>query len=91
MMATVEDLTAPQNVAVINFMEHEVINVAKRKGFETVFTTNTNPLTQQLATTVYGYKTLLGYQVNKYVAPDGSRPFATAPDSQTALVQSKAI
>lgn len=91
MMGTAKELSAPQNVAVINYMEHEVINVAKRKHFELVFTTNTSPLTQQLGTTVYGYKTLSSYQVNQFVAADGTRPFLKAPDEQVALAQFKAV
>jgi len=33
---------------------------------------------------VYDYEVLLDYQVNLYMAPDGSKPFQQAPDSQTA-------
>lgn len=46
---------------------------------------------QQLATDVYGYETLLDYQINQYVAPDGSKPFGAADDSVRALVQWKPI
>lgn len=46
MMGTVEDLNAQENVAVINFMEDQVLSLAKRKNFAGIFTTNTNPLTQ---------------------------------------------
>lgn len=38
---------------------------------------------QQLGN-VYDYEVLLDYQVNLYVAPDGSKPFQQAPGSQTA-------
>jgi hypothetical protein len=40
---------------------------------------------QQLGTDVYDYKVLNDYQVNLYVAPDGSKPFQEAPDSQRAV------
>jgi len=40
---------------------------------------------QQLCTDVYNYKVLNDYQVNLYVAPDGSKPFQEAPDSQRAV------
>jgi hypothetical protein len=40
---------------------------------------------QQLGTDVYDYKVLNDYQVNLYVAPDGSKPFQEAPDSQRAI------
>ncbi|XP_063239802.1 beta-alanyl-bioamine nonribosomal peptide synthetase ebony [Bacillus rossius redtenbacheri] len=86
MLATDAALSAQENVAVVQFMEQEVLSLARRRGFAGVFTTNTNPLTQQLGTDVYGYQTLLEYQVNAYAAPDGSRPFAAAPDEQKVVV-----
>lgn len=44
---------------------------------------------QQLGTDIYGYEALLDYQVNKYVAPDGSQPFLLAPDWQRAVASWK--
>jgi hypothetical protein len=41
---------------------------------------------QQLCQNVYGYEQLLDYQVNQYVASDGSKPFHEAPDSQRAIL-----
>lgn len=46
MMGTNSTLTAKENVAVIQFMEEEVIRLARSKEFAGIFTTNTNPLTQ---------------------------------------------
>ena len=40
---------------------------------------------------VLNYQTLYECQVNKYVAPDGTRPFAKAPDSQVSAVTVKYI
>lgn len=40
---------------------------------------------------VYGYESMLVYQVNKYEAPDGSKPFGKAPDSQLAICSLKMI
>jgi len=40
---------------------------------------------QQLGTDIYGYQALLDYQVNKYVAANGSSPFRAAPDWQRAV------
>lgn len=57
MMATSSELNARDNVAVMHFMENEVLNLAKRKNFAGILTTNTSPLTQQLGSDVYGYKT----------------------------------
>lgn len=34
---------------------------------------------------VYDYEVLRDYQVNLYVAPDGSKPFQQAPESQRAI------
>lgn len=46
MMGTHAELNAQENIALIQFMEEEVIKVAKRKKFTGIFTTNTSPLTQ---------------------------------------------
>ncbi|KAF2902812.1 hypothetical protein ILUMI_03369 [Ignelater luminosus] len=90
MMGTNSTLTPKENVAVIQFMEEEVIRVARSNNFAGIFTTNTSPLTQQLGS-VYGYKTYLDYQVNQYVASDNTKPFGLAPDSQRAIVQWKTV
>lgn len=90
-MGTNALLNAQQNIAVMQFMETEVLELARRKRFQGILTTNTSPLTQQLGSHVYGYETLLNYQVNEYIAPDGTRPFRKAPKSQRAIVQWKRI
>lgn len=46
MMGTDKTLDAATNVQVITYMEQEVLRLGKAKGFEGIFTTNTNPLTQ---------------------------------------------
>jgi hypothetical protein len=46
MMGTDKTLDASTNVQVITFMEQEVLQLGKVKGFQGIFTTNTNPLTQ---------------------------------------------
>uniref|UniRef100_A0ABM1Q5F7 Mycosubtilin synthase subunit C-like n=1 Tax=Drosophila arizonae TaxID=7263 RepID=A0ABM1Q5F7_DROAR len=90
MMGTAEHLNPRENIACMHFMEYEVLNVARNKKFAGIFTTNTSPLTQQLAD-VYHYKTLLNYQVNEYVSSNGSRPFRDAPDEQRAIVHWKEV
>lgn len=85
MMATHPLLNYQQNVEVIQFMEAEVLKMARSRDFAGIFTTNTNPLTQQLGTDIYNYQVLNDYQVNLYMAPDGSKPFNEAPDSQRAV------
>jgi hypothetical protein len=40
---------------------------------------------------VYGYEIMLVYQVNKYEASDGSKPFSKAPDNQVAICSLKKI
>jgi hypothetical protein len=40
---------------------------------------------QQLGTDVYDYQVLNDYQVNLYMAPNGSKPFREAPNSQRAI------
>ncbi|KAJ8986012.1 hypothetical protein NQ317_013896 [Molorchus minor] len=91
MMATHSSLSPKENVAAMQFMEDEVLNLARSRQFAGLFTTNTSPLTQQLGTDVHGYQTMLDYQVNKYVASDNTKPFGLAPDEQRALVQWKPI
>ena len=54
MMATHPDLSYQENVEVIQFMENEVLNLAKTSGFAGIFTTNTNPLTQVIIIIISG-------------------------------------
>ncbi|XP_058119321.1 beta-alanyl-bioamine nonribosomal peptide synthetase ebony [Anopheles ziemanni] len=92
MMGTCAELSAQENIEAMHFMESEVLKLAKRRNFAGIFTTNTNPLTQQLGSNVYHYETMLDYQVNQFVySADGSRPFAAAPNSQRAVVHWKDI
>lgn len=90
-MGTCPKITAQENVAIIQKMEEENLILAKRKGFAGIFATNTSPLTQQLSSDIYGFQTMVDYQVNQYVCPDGRKPFENAPDSQRVLVQWKDI
>lgn len=46
LMAVHSSLTPKENVAVIEFLEAEVINVARSRRFRGILTTNVNPLTQ---------------------------------------------
>ncbi|KAL1506202.1 hypothetical protein ABEB36_005604 [Hypothenemus hampei] len=91
MMGTHSTLSAKENVAVFQFMEEENLRLAKSRGFAGIFTTNTSPLTQQLGGDVFNYQNLLEYQVNTYVASDGTKPFGLAPDDQRAIVHWKQI
>lgn len=91
MMGTNAELNAQENISCMHFMESEVLKLAKRKNFGGILTTNTNPLTQQLGSNVYGYKTMLDYQVNQYQASNGDRPFGAAPETQRAIVHWKDI
>ncbi|XP_065156085.1 beta-alanyl-bioamine nonribosomal peptide synthetase ebony isoform X2 [Atheta coriaria] len=91
MMGTDPGLSAKENVAVIQYMEDEVLKLAQKRRFKGIMTTNTSPLTQQLGSSVFGYKTLLDYQVNEYVAPDNTKPFGLAPASQRAIVHWKEL
>lgn len=90
MMGTDESLSPQGNVVAMTFMESEVIRVASRRNCCGILTTNTSPLTQQLACNVFGYETMLDYQVNQYVRND-KKPFGNAPDSYRAIVQWKPL
>ncbi|CAG9772921.1 unnamed protein product [Ceutorhynchus assimilis] len=91
MMATHSSLTPRENVAVFQYMEDEVLKLAKTRGFAGILTTNTSPLTQQLGCDVYKYQCMLDYQVNQYVSSDGTKPFGMAPDDQRAIVHWKPL
>ncbi|XP_047363754.1 mycosubtilin synthase subunit C isoform X3 [Vespa velutina] len=91
MMATHSDLAPAENVIIIGEMEEYCLRVARKKEYGGIFTTNTSPLTQQLAIDVYAYETMLTYRVNEYIAPDDSKPFGRAPDSQVAICSLKMI
>ncbi|XP_076246650.1 nonribosomal peptide synthetase ebony isoform X1 [Calliopsis andreniformis] len=91
MMSTSSDLNAAENVIMMKAMEEYCLQLARRKEYAGIFTTNTSPLTQQLGMDVFGYETLLTYQVNKYVAPDDTKPFGEAPDGQLAICSLKMI
>ncbi|KAI4484951.1 hypothetical protein M0802_012924 [Mischocyttarus mexicanus] len=91
MMATHADLVPAENVIIMGEMEEYCLRIARKKEYAGIFTTNTSPLTQQLAIDVYGYETMLTYRVNEYVAPDNSKPFSRAPDSQVAICSLKMI
>lgn len=91
MMTTHGDLSPAENVILMREMEEYCLRIARKKEYVGIFTTNTSPLTQQLGIDVYGYETLLTYQVNQYVAPDGTKPFGRAQDSQVAICSLKMI
>ncbi|XP_076285853.1 nonribosomal peptide synthetase ebony [Lasioglossum baleicum] len=91
MMTTSRDLNSAENVIAMREMEEYCLELAKRKEYGGIFTTNTSPLTQQLGIDVFGYETMLTYQVNKYIAADGTKPFGKAPDSQLAICSLKMI
>ncbi|XP_071559405.1 beta-alanyl-bioamine nonribosomal peptide synthetase ebony-like isoform X2 [Temnothorax nylanderi] len=91
MMGTSSDLNPMENVLVIRQMEEYCLQLTKRKEYIGIFTTNTSPLTQQLSTDVYGYETMLVYQVNRYETLDGNKPFGKVPDNQVAICSLKMI
>lgn len=91
MLGTALNLSASENIGVVSFMESESIKLAKEKGFKGMFSTNTNPLTQQFGAAVFGYETLAEYQINNYVDKNGNKPFKNAPDYQKIIVVYKSL
>ncbi|KAF6209594.1 hypothetical protein GE061_015342 [Apolygus lucorum] len=85
MLGTSQDKTSQENIEITEYMEEKVLELAKEQGYLGIFTTNSSPLTQQLAE-VMNYQKLKIYQINEYVAPDGTRPFKRARDDQLAIV-----
>jgi len=80
MVGVAEDVDDSERVSLIELMEEQNILIAQKNKFEGIFTTNSNPLTKQIGRDL-GYEILNEYQINEYVAPDGEKPFALAPDS----------
>lgn len=87
-IATHECLNAQENIAAVTFMENESIRLAKERHFYANIATNSNPLTQQLDQSVFGYETLVDFQSNQFVV-NGRRPFNMVPDSNHWMVQWK--
>lgn len=90
-MGTSAKLTPQENIAVIQKMEEANLELATRKCFTGILATNTSPLTQQFGSNVYGYRTMVDYQINTYVHYDGTKPFERAPDSQRVIVHWKDV
>lgn len=90
-MATHERLNAQENVSAVTFMENELIRLAREKNCYGILATNTHPITQQLAKSVFGFETLHDYQLNKYVTSDGKNLFINASDSDRAIIQFKKL
>ena len=70
------------------FMEVENIRFGKSKGFEGIFTTNANRLTQHISR-ILDYQILSTIQINQYEDVNGARPFAEAPDDLVTEVALK--
>lgn len=85
-MGTHESLSAQQNIAVITLMESEIIRMGKEKKCCGIITTNTSALTQQLATYVFNYETMIDIQLNKHTF-NAMKPYAAAPDTDHLIVQ----
>jgi hypothetical protein len=91
MMGNRPDLAPRTNIALINFMERKVIEIAQENNFQGILTTNTNPLVSTLAVDVYGYEIMAKHHINKYVDNDGRKPFINAPDEQFVAVVFKSL
>lgn len=87
-VSTHESLNAQENIALVTFMENETVRLAKEQKFCGIFTHNSNALTQQLASSVFGYETLIDLQVNQFIV-NGRKPFAIVPDSVRWILQWK--
>lgn len=89
MYGTLLNLKSKDKIAIMGFIEENSISLAKSRGFTGMFTTNTNPLTQQLGKNVFGYKTLATLQLNQYVDKSGRKPFQKALDHYVAVAMYK--
>ena len=53
LVATDSSLSAAENVALVQFVEKETIKLAKSRGFKSIFTSNSSPLTQVSETFIF--------------------------------------
>ncbi|CAH1394597.1 unnamed protein product [Nezara viridula] len=81
MFATKMKLTPQENVELALEGAWHLEDIARQNGFTGIFTTNSNPLTKQLSEIVLDFKQLKSYQMNQFVASDGTRPFKKADNS----------
>lgn len=88
--ATSAKLTTQENIEALQKMEEVSLEIAKRKGFIGMSSTQVSQVTMQLGL-IYGYRSMVNYQVNQYVHSDGTKPFEKAPDTQTIMFQWKNI
>lgn len=89
-IATHGSLNAQKNIALVTYIEHETVRLAKEQNFHGIYTHNTNGLTQQLAHSVLNYETILDFQINEFV-DNGRKPFTIVPDSIHWMIQWKKI
>lgn len=89
-LGTLDNLSPRENIMIVTLMECETIRLAKERNFYAILTNNSNPLTQQLAVSVFGYETLLECQPNQF-SVNGQRPFDSVPDSTRNMMQWKVI
>lgn len=64
MLGTEQKLTPQENIEITEVMEREIEIIAKNKGFEGIFSTNTSPLTQ-VKYILYTY-----CQIIRYIFPN---------------------
>ncbi|XP_066904906.1 beta-alanyl-bioamine nonribosomal peptide synthetase ebony [Halyomorpha halys] len=91
MLGTDQRLSPQENIEITEAMEWKIEDLARQNSFIGIFTTNTSPLTRQLSEAVLNYKQLKSYQVNQFVAPDGTRPFKRGDDSLIATCAFKEV
>lgn len=89
MMGTHLDLSGPENVAAMTFMEEEIQKMAKKKGYEGILTTNISEMTRQLMA-YQGYSVVGTLQANKF-AYKGTKPYAKAPDDYFVTTEYKVV
>lgn len=91
MIGTAANLDSKDNIGVMSFVEQENIKLAKGKGFRGIFTTNTNPLAQQICEDVLGYEKMSEVVANQYVTQSGKKPFDKASNKHKAFVMYKSL
>lgn len=77
-MGTHSELSTQENVALMFYMEEEIIKLAKEKKFNRILSVNTSELSQAIAIELE-YTLMEVLPFNEFTYHDGTKPFLEAP------------
>lgn len=77
-MGTHSELSSQENVALMFYMEEQIIKLAEEKNFNRILTVNTSELSQAIALGL-DYTVMEVLPSNEFTYHDGTKPFLEAP------------